>query len=135
MLTIPCINPELVAVLAQCGHGDRILIADGNYPLKQKTGKHSQQVYLSVRPGLPAVTDVLSVLHAVCNFERAEVMMPDTGEEPAVFAEFRKELHLELSPLERYAFYDACCRDEVCLAINTGEQRVFANILLTVGCA
>ena len=36
---------------------------------------------------------------------------------------------MELGKLGRYEFYDACCRPAVRLAISTGEQRVFANIL------
>ena len=42
---------------------------------------------------------------------------------------------MELEKLERFEFYDACCKKEVRLAISTGEIRTFANILLTVGCA
>ena len=38
MLTGKCIHPELIRVLSLCGHGDKVLIADGNYPLASKTG-------------------------------------------------------------------------------------------------
>ena len=64
-------------------------------------------------------------------------MSPQDGTEPSIFAEFRKELGgMELSPLGRYEFYDACMKENaVILAISTGEKRVFANILLTIGCA
>ncbi|MFQ8759286.1 MAG: SIS domain-containing protein [Intestinimonas sp.] len=33
MLTGACIHPDLMRVLSLCGHGDKVLIADGNYPL------------------------------------------------------------------------------------------------------
>ena len=49
--------------------------------------------------------------------------------------EFRDELGLELSGVGRYEFYDKAAEPDVCLAILTGEKRVFSNILLTVGCA
>ena len=66
----------------------------------------------------------------------AQVMQPADGSEPPIFAEFRERLPgLRLETLDRYAFYDACCEPDVRLAISTGEQRVFANILLTVGVA
>ena len=42
---------------------------------------------------------------------------------------------MELDKLGRYEFYDACCQPGVRLAISTGEQRVFANLLITVGVA
>ena len=135
MLTTKLINPEIIAELAKCGHGSKILIADGNYPLAEKTG-NAKKVYLGVAPGLPTVTAVLEALHSVCNFEKAEVMLPEDQKEPPIFSEFRKELNLDLKGLNRWDFYDACIKDNaIILAISTGEKRVFANILLTIGVA
>jgi L-fucose mutarotase len=42
---------------------------------------------------------------------------------------------MELDLLGRYEFYDACCEKPVRLAISTGEKRVFANLLITIGVA
>lgn len=135
MLTTKCINPEILRALSLCGHGDKILIADGNYPLHAKTGDASK-VYLGVTAGLPTVTDVLEALLGVVNFEKAEVMIPENGPEPGIFSEFRKDLEgMELTPLGRYEFYDECCKETLKLAISTGEKRVYANILLTIAVA
>lgn len=135
MLTTKLINPEIMAALSKCGHGSKILIADGNYPLAEKTG-NAVKVYLGLTPGVPTVTQVLEALHSVCNFEAAEVMVPEDGSEPEIFGEFRKELGLELKGLGRYEFYDACMQENaIVLAISTGEKRTFANLLLTVGVA
>ena len=134
MLTTVCIHPEIMAALSLCGHGSRILIADGNYPLAGKSG-NAKKVYLGVMPDLPRVTDVLKAVHSVAEFEKAVVMTPEEGDEPEIFAEFRQELGLELSKVGRFEFYDMCEEPDVVLAISTGEKRVFANILLTVGCA
>ena len=38
-----------------------------------------------------------------------------------------------LTPLERFAFYDEAKKEDCCLVIATGEQRIYANILLTIG--
>ena len=38
MLTGKLIHPDIMAALALCGHGDKVLIADGNYPLDSKSG-------------------------------------------------------------------------------------------------
>ena len=134
MLTTKLIHPEILSAISYCGHGSKILIADGNYPLDQKSGD-AEKVYLGVSPGLPTVTDVLKALHSVLVFEKAEVMVPAEGPEPEIFQEFREELNLELTPTGRYEFYDLCAEPDVYLAILTGEKRVFSNILLTVGCA
>ena len=47
MLTTKLTNPEIMAVISKCGHGDKILITDGNYPLDSKTG-NAKKVYLSL---------------------------------------------------------------------------------------
>lgn len=137
MLTTQLINPEIISALAHCGHGSKVLIADGNYPLYQKSGE-AKKVYLSLCPGSPTVTEVLSALMSVCNFEKAELMTPSGGEKPEIFAEFRELLgpNVPFESLSRYDFYDACTDDPMlALAISTGEKRLYANILLTVGCA
>lgn len=137
MLTTKLIHPQLMAALSRCGHGSKILIADGNYPLAEKSGS-AEKVYLGLMRGMPKVTDVLEAVLSVVNVERAEVMTPGEGaDKPEIFGEFRKMLgQMELEPLGRYEFYDACMKEgAIVLAISTGEQRTFANLLLTIGCA
>ena len=136
MLTGKCIHPEIMGQIALCGHGDKILIADGSYPLASKTG-NAKKIYIGLTPGLPTVTDVLEALQSVANFEKAEVMDPADGTVPEIFGQFQAMLGQDV-PMEkigRYAFYEACCKEEVRMVISTGEQRTFANVLLTVGCA
>ena len=136
MLTTACINPKIMEALAHCGHGSKILIADGNYPLQEKTGS-AKKVFLGVMPGLPTVPEVLRALLSVVNFERAEVMVPEGGSAPEIFTEFTEALGgMPLDPLGRQPFYDACMEPgSIALAISTGETRVYANLLLSVGCA
>ena len=51
-----------------------------------------------------------------------------------MFAEFRRSLPgLELSPLSRFDFYEAASASDVAVAIATGERRIYANLLLTIG--
>lgn len=134
MLTINCIHPQILEVIAYCGHGDKILIADGNYPLNSCTNQNTTNVYLGLTPDLPLVTDVLKTIKKTVNFELAEVMDPKQGEEPEIFEEFRGILGIdELHRLDRYEFYEAAQAKNIVLGINTGETRTFANILLTVG--
>jgi L-fucose mutarotase len=102
--------------------------------LNSKSGD-AEKVYLGLTSGFPEATQVLEVLSQVVNIEKAEVMVPD-GEQPPIFDEFKKILGgMELSGLERFKFYDECCKPTVRLAISTGEKRTFANILLTVNVA
>lgn len=135
MLTTKLINPEIMAVLAKCGHGDKILISDANYPLDSKSG-NAKKIYLALEKDCPTATQVVEVLKSAVNFEKAELMTPGTEAEPEIFEEFRKVLpEAEFETLGRYEYYDACCKEQVKLAILSGESRTFANILLTVGVA
>ena len=135
MLKGKMIHPQIMAALAMCGHGDKVLIADGNYPLDSKT-TDAELVYLGLMPGQPTVPDVLEAIQSVVNIEKAEVMDPNDGTTPEIFGTFRDMLDgMELSLLGRYEFYDACCEPNVRLAISTGEKRVFANLLITIGVA
>jgi L-fucose mutarotase len=134
MLRYRLLHPEILAALGTAGHGSRILIADGNFPFDSHTYARARRVYLNFAPDMLKVTDVLNVLVDAIPIEAAHVMMPDTGVEPAIFSEFRAALTgLAIEPLERFAFYDAARQPDVALVIATGERRVFANLLLTIG--
>lgn len=130
-----CINPCILAAVSRLGHGDKILIADGNYPLASKTAD-AEKIWISLSPGLPTVTDVLDALQSVINVEDATVMQPSEGPDPEIFDEFEKMLPgIGFNRLGRCEFYDECSKPSLRLAIATGEKRTFANLLITVGCA
>lgn len=92
MLKGKLIHPDIMAALALCGHGDKVLIADGNYPLDAKSG-NAEKVYLGVMPGLPSVTDVLAAIQSVVEIEKAEVMEPGDSTTPDIFGEFIQMLN------------------------------------------
>lgn len=135
MLTYPLLHPEILSALGSAGHGAQILIADGNYPLVTRTNPRAVRVYLNLAPGLVTVTDVLKVMIDAVPIEAAVVMGPDSNSVPSIFREFRRMLPkpLKLEQVGRYDFYDAAGSPDVALAIATGEQRLYANILLTIG--
>jgi L-fucose mutarotase len=134
MLTYRLLHPQILAALGGAGHGSQVLIADGNYPLSTGTYAQAERAYLNLAPGLVTATDVLGVLAGAIPIEAAHVMVPDNGDEPSIFGEFRQLLPgVALQPLERFAFYTAARSPNLALAIATGEQRVYANILLTIG--
>jgi len=145
MLKSPILHPQMLAALGRMGHSSKILIADGNYPFATKKHPAAEIVHLNYAPGLLRVTDVLRPLLDAAPIELAEVMEPArTGpygmkDDPEVFGEFRAILRekgyvqMELSRVERFAFYEAASTRDVALVIATGEQRIYANLLLTIG--
>jgi L-fucose mutarotase len=134
MLKTRLLHPEILKALGEAGHGAQVLIADGNYPVLTRSHGAAHRVYLNLAPGQLTVTDVLRVLTDAIPIEAAHVMLPESGEEPGIFAEFRALLpDLPLQPLGRLEFYDLARGPDLALAIATGEQRVYANVLLTIG--
>lgn len=135
MLTGKLIHPQILSALGQAGHGATILIPDGNYPVATHSNPRAERVYLNLAPGMVSVTDVLEAVLSVTPIEAAQVMARDDGAEPSIYQDFRSLLgdEIELEPLERFAFYETARMDNCCLVIATGEQRIFANILLTIG--
>jgi L-fucose mutarotase len=138
MLKGKLLHPEILGVLGTLGHGSKVLIADGNYPVGTKLAPTASAVYLNLSPGIPTVTQVLDAILDYIPVEAAEVMMPADGKEPPIFSEFRQFLGKtdckgKLEALERFTFYDAASAPDVGLSIHTGEQRIYANLRLTIG--
>jgi L-fucose mutarotase len=134
MLTTRLLHPGILRALGQAGHGAQVLIADGNYPLTTRSSPAARRVYLNLAPGRLTVTDVLEVLAEAIPIEAAHVMGPDDGTDPSIYRDFRTLLPgIALQRLGRFEFYDLARGPDTALAIATGEQRIYANILLTIG--
>ncbi|MDQ7026356.1 MAG: RbsD/FucU family protein [Anaerolineae bacterium] len=133
MLRGDLIHPSILKVLGSAGHGSGILIADGNYPFISRANPAAERVYLNLAPGLLSVTDILKPLLTAIPIEAAHVMVADNGAVP-IHQEFAAMLpDIELQSHKRFPFYDLCKGDDVALVIASGEQRIYANILLIIG--
>ncbi len=144
MLKGQLIHPEILEALGTCGHGSKVLITDGNYPHSTKLGPKAKLVCLNLSPGLISCTDALHALLTAIPIEDAAVMQYATEgpnslkADPPIWAEFRQLLlgagfNKELTRIERFKFYDEAGTPDVALTIATGDQRIYANLLLTVG--
>ena len=144
MLKSQLIHPDISAIIARAGHSSKILIADGNYPASSAIGPGAELVSLNLAPGMPTVAQVFQVLLTAIPIEAVNTMgMPDDDpfklpEDPPVWNEYRTILKdakasIELQPIERWDFYDAVASRDHVLTIQTGDQALWANLLLTVG--
>jgi L-fucose mutarotase len=134
MLKTQLLHPEILEALGGSGHGGKVLIADGNYPFNTRANPNAKRVYLNFTPGKLNVVEILEVLVGAIPIESVDVMTPDSGDEPSIFADFRRLLpNLELTKNKRFPFYDLARDSDCCLVIAIGEQRIYANILLTIG--
>jgi len=127
MLKGPLTHPTLIGALAAAGHGSKVLIADGNYPHSTGARQGAVRIHLNLRPGLLNVQ--------VIPIEAAAVMVPESGEKVHAHEPYRQALAQDVawSELGRFEFYNECRTDDVAIVIATAEQRLYANLLLTVG--
>ncbi|MFT2097473.1 RbsD/FucU family protein [Marinomonas sp. 2405UD66-6] len=135
MIKSKIIHPELLRCLANCGHKTKILIADGNYSFVTNSSPQANIIYLNFMPGMLASTDVMAGVCEMINVESATMMSHPADFENTIIDEYKSMLPeaVVIDYLERADFYSAVKSDETLLVIATGEQRRFANILLTVG--
>jgi len=135
MIKSKIIHPELLCCLAKCGHKAKILIADGNYSFVTNSAPQATIIYLNFTPGMLASTDVLAGVSEMINIENAAMMAWPEDFDNSIEAEYKSLLPdaTNIDYLARGDFYAAVKNDDTLLVIATGEQRRFANILLTVG--
>lgn len=133
----PLLSPDLLHALRAMGHGDRIAIVDANYPA-ESSGPDCIRL-----DGIPA-TDVLSAVLKVMpldTFVPAPVqtmqVVGDPLAVPPIVAAFQSIIDevadkpAQIDTLERHAFYEAAAT--AFAIVQTGEQRLYGNILLTKG--
>ncbi len=135
MLNYEIIHPELLQGLAECGHGARILIADGNYPVTVKSNAAARIVHLNFVSGLIGGVDLVRALAGAIPLESAMYMHPEDKSMPEIVQEYAALLPtgLPMQGMGRFEFYDAASSDDTALVIASGETKTYANILLTVG--
>lgn len=136
------ISPELLKVLSEMGHSDRIVIADGNFPA-ESMGKNAIVIRADGH-SIPELLDaILTVFPLDTYTEKPAVLMQlmdrDVGRvETPIWDEYKKIIakHDErgaeaLGNIDRFDFYEEAKK---CYAIiATGESAIYANIMLQKG--
>jgi L-fucose mutarotase len=145
MLKTSLTHPDILRALARAGHHSRILIADGNYPASTKRGPNAELVCLNLAPGVVTVAQVLRAILSVAPIDHVNTMgiPPDDPYarqgEPPVWADYRALLAeagtgLKLEPILKWDFYQHVESPDHVLTIQTADQSLWANVLLTMGC-
>ena len=144
MLKTTLLHPEILRVIARGGHHSKILITDGNYPAVNKMGPNAELVCLQLMPGIPTVAQVLEAILSVVNIDILNTMGIPADDpyakfgEPPAWPEFRRLATASgvttIEPISKWDFYKAVESPDHILTIQTADQALWANVLLTVGC-
>lgn len=134
------LSPELLKVLCEMGHSDRIVIADGNFPV-ESMGKNAVVVRLDGH-GVPEILDAILQVFPLDTYVEhpvnlMEVMPGDPAETP-IWEEYKEIISryddrgsAAVGNIERFAFYEEAKTAYAIVA--TGEMAVYANVMLQKG--
>jgi L-fucose mutarotase len=136
------LSPELLKVLCEMGHGDRIVIADGNFPA-ESMGKNAIVIRADGH-GIPELLDAILQVFPLDTYVDSpvtlmELMECDKGKvETPIWDEYKKIIAKHdargaetVGEIDRFDFYDEAKK---CYAIiSTGEGAIYANVMLQKG--
>ena len=134
------LSPEMLKVLCEMGHSDRLVIADGNFPA-ESMGKNA----IVLRADGHSATELLDAILTVFPLDTyvenpvslMQVMAGDTVETPIwdvykeIIAKYDSRGAEAVGNIERFKFYDEA--KEVYAIIATGESALYANVMLQKG--
>ena len=129
------VSPELLKILCEMGHGDEIVIADGNFP-SETCG---QRVVRADGHGGEAILDAVLSLIPLDTYATENFMLMQTVEGdplPTIWDKYfaiakKHDDNLRAGNLERFAFYERAKKAYAVIA--TGEGAIYANIILKKG--
>jgi L-fucose mutarotase len=131
------LSPELLKILSEMGHGDEIVIADGNFPAASMAKRLINASGIQAINMLDAVLTVLPLDQYDDNhFVLMEVCQGDTVV-PTIWEDYKRILNkhensAKMSYLERFQYYERAKNAYAIIA--TGESAQYANIILKKGC-
>ena len=134
------LSPELLKVLCEMGHSDRLVISDGNFPA-ESMGKNAIVIRCDGH-GVPEILDAILKVFPLDTYvdkpvNLMEVMPGDTVETPIwdtyeeIVAKHDERGGAAIGHIERFAFYDEAKTAYAIIA--TSEKALYANIMLQKG--
>ena len=128
------LSPDLLKVLMEMGHGDEIVIADGNFP----GASLAKNLIRLDGHGAVEVLEAILKLFPLDTYEKPVYLMEkvqgDNVETP-IWEKYKeitsKYTDEEISYLERFEFYERA--KKAYAIVMTGESALYANVLLKKG--
>lgn len=130
------ISPDLLKVLDEMGHGDEIVIGDGNFP----AASNANILIRCDGHGVPELLDAILTLFPLDTYVDAPVALmqvtPGDNVDPVIWKDYRKivdkhQSDVKFEEVERFAFYDRAKKAYAVIA--TGESALYANVILKKG--
>lgn len=133
----PVISPELIKILMEMGHGDELVIADGNFPAASVAQRLVRADGLNGPVLLDAILQLLPLDQYVEKPVALMAIVPGDSTQPVIWEEYRTILKNsdpgfnDFEYIERFAFYERAKKAYAVLA--SSESALYANIILKKG--
>lgn len=131
------LSPELIKTLMEMGHGDEIVIADGNFPAET----FGKRVIRCDGHGTTELLDAVMQLFPLDTYTEKPVMLMEVvkGDPvvPTIWEDYKEIINkyepenCKIEMIERFAFYERAKKAYAVVA--TGEEAIYANIILKKG--
>ena len=130
------ISPELLKILDEMGHGDEIVIGDGNFP----AASNAKRLVRLDGHGVPEILEAILKLVPLDPYVDSPVMLmqvtPGDDTDPVIWKDYERIVKeqsgdFKMSEIERFTFYERA-RDAYAI-VATGETALYANIILKKG--
>ena len=139
----PIISPELLSVLNEMGHGDRICIGDGNFPGASMAAAEGAVLLRADGHGVPELLDAILQLFPLdedvdtpamimqVTEKDAGMKVPIVDEFKEIVAKYDDRGGAAFGAYERFEFYEQA-KQCYCI-LQSGETAIYANIILQKG--
>ena len=128
------LSPDLVKIMMEMGHGDEIVIADGNFP-SESIG---QRCVRADGHGAPEILSAILELMPLDTYADPVFLMEKVpgDETPVPIWDNYREIvapytNTPIGSIERFAFYERA-KKAYCV-VATGETAIYANLILKKG--
>ena len=134
------LSPELLKVLCEMGHSDRLVIADGNFPV-MSMGKNAHIIHMDGH-GVPEILDAILRVFPLDTYIEKPVnlmeVMPGDDVQTPIWDVYKKTVEKydergknAIGEIERFKFYEET--KTAYAVIATSEKALYANIMLQKG--
>lgn len=134
----PIISPELLKIMNEMGHGDELVIGDGNFPAASMAQRLVRLDGHTVPPILEAIMQLFPLDRFVERPAAVMQVVPGDKTVPEIWEQYRAiikshepTVFTEFEEVERFAFYERSKKAYAIVA--TAESALYANVILKKG--
>jgi L-fucose mutarotase len=137
----PILSPELLFILRSMGHGDKLILADANFPADTMNKKVVRLDGVNIPEAAKAILSVLPLDSFLVSQGKSAICRMEVDEKPQELLESHKEFikvvkevsgsNWKVGSIERQAFYEEAKKSFA--IVTTTDARPFSCFIMTKG--